>query len=101
MDKFIVFVFLLLVIACGGHTSSSEANETNGLAIYKKYCITCHGSDGKLALNGAKDITVSPLSEEERVELVIRGKNTMMPFGSILSPEEIRAVVAYTLTLKN
>lgn len=86
-----------VVIACG-------AGETRGLnegeAIFKKYCVLCHGVDGKLGLNGAKDITATVLTEAERITLVTKGKNTMTPFEGILTPEQIQAVVAYTFTLK-
>lgn len=97
MIKKILFAFFAgaAIIACGGSGGSSE-----GEAIFKKYCITCHGADGKLGLNGAKDMTLSVLTEAERIQLVKKGKNTMTPFEGILSEEQIKAVVAYSMTLK-
>lgn len=91
-------VFMALIIACAGKSNSTQTSD--GAAIFKRYCILCHGIDGKLGLNGSKDITVSILSEAERIVLITNGKNTMTPFGGILSPEEIKAVAAYTMTLK-
>jgi cytochrome c6 len=85
------------VFACGQRQADPVAE---GEAIFKKYCILCHGADGKLGLNGAKDITASILTEAERIALVTNGKNTMTPFEGILSPEQIEAVVKYTYTLK-
>jgi cytochrome c6 len=73
----------------------------DGGAIFRKNCVTCHGTDGKLGLNGAKDLTRSELPAESRVAIITNGKNLMTPFKALLSPEEIQAVAAYTLTLKN
>ena len=37
---------------------------------------------------------------EERVKVITGGRNTMAAFRSLLGPEKIRAVAAYTLELK-
>lgn len=102
MKKIILLSFLFaLILACAGSEKSNASNGAlDGPTVYKKYCIVCHGADGKLALNGAKDITASELTKEERVELIRNGRNTMTPFGGILSEEEIESVATYTLTLK-
>lgn len=106
---------MLVVFACsgGGDSSSSEdttaSNEStapaepekpDGQKIYRTYCITCHGMDGKLALNGAKDLSISEIPLEERITQVTEGKNLMTPFKGILSEEQIQAVSEYTMTLK-
>ena len=72
----------------------------DGMAVFRKYCVLCHGADGKLGLNGAKDLSKSALPLEERIKVVTNGRKLMTPFGEILSPEEIQAVAAYTLTLQ-
>jgi len=72
----------------------------DGKQLYKRNCITCHGIDGSLKLNGARDITQSKLTLGERVLLIRNGRNTMTAFEGILSPEEINAVAEYTFTLK-
>lgn len=100
MNKIILSLFLIaLIIACGGKQTNETNAKADGEAIYKKYCTVCHGTDGKLGLNGSKDITVSKLTEAERIEQITNGKNTMTPFKGILSTEEIKAVAAYTMTL--
>lgn len=73
----------------------------DGMAVYRKNCITCHGADGKLGLNGAKDLSVSVLPIHERIQIITNGKNLMTPFKSILSEEEIKAVAAYSLGLSH
>ena len=100
MYKIIFSLFLVvLIFACGNQTNSNTGNAPDGEAIYKKYCTLCHGADGKLGLNGSKDISISTLTEAERIEQITNGKNTMTPFKGILSDEEIKAVAAYSMTL--
>lgn len=84
------------VFAC----SQDDKDAAEGAVIFKKSCVLCHGADGKLGLNGAKDLTASLLTLEERMNLIRKGKNTMTPFEGILSPEQIEAVARYTLTMK-
>lgn len=90
----------MLIIACNQNKQDSTSAAVDGQAIYKKYCILCHGADGKLGINGAKDITVSTLTEAERSLLIKTGKNTMTPFEGVLTPEEIQAVAAFSMTIK-
>ncbi|MBV6439485.1 MAG: hypothetical protein EPGJADBJ_01126 [Saprospiraceae bacterium] len=79
---------------------SSPAPATpDGRAIFRKYCVTCHGADGKLGLNGAKDLTVSTLALEERINVITYGRKVMTPFNEVLTPEEIKAVAEYTRQL--
>ena len=85
-----------------GMTASQPVAEgPDGAAVFRQYCVTCHGADGKLGLNGAKDLSQSPLTREQRIQIITNGKNMMTPFGEMLSPEEIRAVADYTLTFKS
>jgi mono/diheme cytochrome c family protein len=58
------------------------------------------GLMAKLGLNGAKDLSQSVLSLEQRVETITYGKKLMTPFEKILDAEEINAVAQYTHTLK-
>ncbi|MCC6413492.1 MAG: cytochrome c [Saprospiraceae bacterium] len=108
------FVFVLLIVlnsACESaedqirrkteaaqKTSSSGASAPDGMAVFRKNCVVCHGSNGKLGLNGAKDLSQSTLTAAERTAIVTNGKNLMTPFGKILTAEEIDAVVLYSLT---
>jgi cytochrome c6 len=72
----------------------------DGGAIFRRNCTTCHGADGKLGMNGAKDLTQSTMDADSRVAIITNGKNLMTPFKALLKPEEIAAVAAYTMTLK-
>lgn len=97
---FVTLLLLAIIIACSGNDASRGTSAVDGEAIYKKYCTLCHGVNGKLGLNGSKDITISKLTEPERIVQITKGKNTMTPYEGILSPEEIKAVAAYSMTLK-
>lgn len=107
------WILLLLILASCGSAEADIARRTaeaqqhsgpnlrpDGLAVFRKNCVTCHGADGTLGLNGAKDLGQSTLNLEERVNIITNGKKLMTPFGSILSPEEIQAVAEYTQTFK-
>ena len=103
MYKIIVsFLFAGFILACGGkeNNKGESTSDADGAAVYKKYCTLCHGTDGKLGVNGSKDITASTLSKAERIQLITHGKNAMTPFKGILSDAEIDAVAAYTFTIK-
>jgi cytochrome c6 len=115
----LVLGFAFIYISCQGKKSetTSEASapattptetatapavpvNAEGKKVFETYCILCHGADGKLGLNGSKDLSVSTVTLEERINQVTNGKNTMTPFKDILTEAEIKAVCEYTLSLK-
>ncbi len=104
--KTYIFILLCVVVAvfaacAGGESKPVDGSiKPEGATLFKTHCQTCHGANGKLGLHGAKDLTQSALSLEQRLDLVANGKGVMTPFRSILTPEEIRAVSEYTQTLK-
>ena len=71
-----------------------------GKQLFEQYCVLCHGKDGKLQMNGAKDLTLSVLSVEERIALMKSGKGLMTPFEGIITEEEMRSIASYAVTLK-
>ncbi len=79
--------------------ADNPASAPDGMAIFRQYCVVCHGADGKLALNGAKDLSASTLTPEERINIITNGKKLMTPFNEVLTPEEIKAVAEYTQKL--
>lgn len=104
--KWQILFFLIsgiLIAACGAANTEKKATKAQlakGKEVYTKYCELCHGPDGKLALNGAYDITVSPLTLEERVELIRNGRNLMTPFQGILSAEQMELAAYYSMSLE-
>lgn len=89
-----MFGLALFIISCG---ESRKLKDENIKETFKQYCALCHGMDGSLQLNGAKDFSESSLTLEERVNIISNGKNTMTPFKGILSPEQIQSLAEYTM----
>ncbi|WP_052599201.1 cytochrome c [Aureispira sp. CCB-QB1] len=97
----ITFVLIILswyVWACSAPESKRQT--ISGVEIYKTRCVTCHGTDGRMGMNGAKELPDSPLNAAQRIEVVTHGRNIMPGFKEMLSEEEIKAVVEFTMTLK-
>lgn len=106
MYKYIFASFIMIIVlACGTEHSNSQPTEFDefkyGAKVFQKNCVLCHGIDGKLQFNGAKDINKSTLSLDERIVLITNGRKTMTPFKDILSKKQIKAVAAYTMKMKN
>jgi cytochrome c6 len=97
----IISFFCLLVWSCGDGNSPQSANEEiSGPKIYKTHCAICHGDDGRKGFADAKILPESALTLDERIQLITNGRNTMMPYSGVLSPDEIEAVARYTQSLK-
>ncbi|SES81034.1 c-type cytochrome [Hymenobacter actinosclerus] len=71
-----------------------------GQALFAQNCAICHGADGKLGVNGARDLTKSNLNATGRTYMVVNGLGVMPAFKGQLTDEQIAQVVAYSLTLK-
>lgn len=63
-------------------------------------CTTCHGTDGKLGISGAKNLTLSTKNLEEKIDIITNGKNMMMPYKNLLTADQIKTVAEYVETLK-
>lgn len=88
----------LLVTSCNSESDSTSKADTtvppNGKELYLENCAVCHGEDGKLGASGAKDLTVSTLSDNEVLQRINEGKNGMPPMKSALETKENVAAVA-------
>ncbi len=110
-NKALAFMAMMLIIYSYGvsetkapfmkkDTVESNANLVDGKAIYIAKCTTCHGEDGKLGLSGAKDLTVSVLTQDEKKSIILNGKNGMAGYKDQLSDSQIEAVLNYVSELK-
>ncbi len=85
-----------------------KVTKQNGEKIYKRTCVKCHGSDGEIeayntsrALNtmSVDDIKVAmanyEFGDKDNGRAVL-----MQPYATILSKEELKAVISYIQTLK-
>ncbi len=93
----IIFIATCIICSCGEKPENGKI--VDGKTIFKSYCVTCHGIDGSLMTNGAKDLRISNLSLEERVNIINNGRNIMTSFKNALSKSQIEAVAKYTQTL--
>jgi len=75
-------------------TSSTNDPTERGKIVYQKACIGCHGDNGKLGINGAKDLSVTMLSVDEQKAFIRSGKGMMPPFDK-LTDDQIKDVVFY------
>jgi mono/diheme cytochrome c family protein len=88
--------------------SQTTGSQTTGADTFKARCITCHGADGQsntpvgtaLKAVSLKDPVVVSASDADLITVVKNGKKSMPAFGTKLSDDQIKAVVAYIRTLQ-
>lgn len=56
-----------------------DNSASDGKALYEANCKLCHGSDGKLGLTGAKDLTATGMDVSAIKEIILKGKGAMPP----------------------
>lgn len=98
-DLIYILISIFTLLQACTPTPPPPTAAPDGMAIFKKNCVACHGPDGKLGLTGAKDLSASVLPVADRIQIITNGKNVMTPFKALLSEAEIRAVAAYTISL--
>jgi alcohol dehydrogenase (cytochrome c) len=73
----------------------ADANLARGEQIYKQTCVACHGTDGKGDHGGASLLGMKDLAAA--IQTVTAGRNSMPPFGSAFTSEQIRDVSAFVV----
>jgi mono/diheme cytochrome c family protein len=97
------FFSLIALFACNSvEAHDAETSEAprlqNTQQLYKIKCGICHGSNGKLMIGGAPDLTLTELNQAEIVALINYGKGTMPSQKDILSKKEIEKLAEYVLS---
>ena len=93
--------FFLIIVAFGlaqkakNEKAGDKIVAVNGKEIFEEKCTLCHGSNGKLGLSGAKDLSVTALDHQNIVTIITEGKNAMASYKAVLTPEQIEAVANY------
>jgi cytochrome c6 len=85
---------------CACSTEEGGREKLSGSDIYKIRCVSCHGADGRMGMNGAIPLPASTLNVEQRISVVTTGRNIMPAFAGLMSKSEIKAVVEFTMTLE-
>ena len=104
---FLAMLLGVLIAACGSsqedgptYVQPSDSGDADGKSVYMDKCNVCHGPDGKRGVSGAKDLSVSVMTLEERIQIVTYGKNTMVGWHGVLTSKEIKAVAEYIEELR-
>ncbi|SFE24032.1 cytochrome c551 [Paenibacillus algorifonticola] len=105
-----VLLGVLLLSACGnsGAVDTTNNNSTEGMSvqngdaemIYKKKCMSCHGTDLQGRRGPSLQNIGSRLTEEEIVDVVTNGRNEMPKFEKNISAEDIQSVSKWLSELK-
>jgi mono/diheme cytochrome c family protein len=112
-NKVLAFVAVFLIVLSYGLAEMNKKAKTGpkvdtstimdpvvaGKLLYTNTCVNCHGSDGKLGLSGAKDLSVTQMTIEDQKSAIRNGKNAM-PGYKDLSDEQIEDLIVYIATLK-
>ena len=98
---------LVTVIAAAGNSPARPASQT-----YRRYCVSCHGSDGKAKTSKgkyshARDLTdaqwQADVSDERIFNSIMNGRNTrgnMPAFSDKLKQKEVDSLVSFVRGLK-
>lgn len=97
---------LLLAAALIGTTGLTKADDA--ASIWASKCAMCHGQSGSPTMmgkkNGAGDYSSAAdqakFTDAEAVAAITAGKGKMKGFGDKLTPDQIKALVAYVRSLK-
>jgi len=73
--------------------SGVQIAATDGKAQYEKNCASCHGTDGKLGLSGAMDLTITKLDVKSISEIILKGRGAMLPIA--VTEEEAKSISDY------
>lgn len=113
--KLVIFglSIIILLLACSSDKKKPIKKSTDSLTSTKKTttkpkgmspeklwkinCVICHGINGKLGVNGAKDLSLSKMNLDQRIEIITNGKNTMTAFHRTLKPDQIKALAEFTM----
>jgi mono/diheme cytochrome c family protein len=103
MGRSLIFVCLFIFVSCSGNKSSenSEPKEISGEKIYNQWCVVCHGDKGNANIGGAKDLSISPLSSDEKKHIILNGSENklMRGFQNDLSEQELEALLQHVESL--
>lgn len=98
------FSFFLIIVSFGLAQKAKQAKAggeiavVSGKEIFEDKCTLCHGDNGKLGLNGAKDLSLTGLDHKGITDIIAKGKNGMASYKDVLTTEQIDAVASYIET---
>jgi cytochrome c oxidase cbb3-type subunit 3 len=108
-------VVLLALVFLSSFASAEPATSSNARTaaqLYRRYCVACHGNDGKGKtskgrFNHARDLTDpqwhADVSDERIFNSIRNGRDvsgTMPPFGNKMNEKEVESLVVFVRGLK-
>lgn len=94
------FCVTLVIILASSSCDNASSAANDGQSIFRTHCVLCHGIDGTLGTNGAKNLEFSEMTLGQRIHIIKKGKKVMTPFEDRLTDAQIRAVAEYTMGFK-
>jgi len=108
-----VYVFVtLLLTAMFATTIAAASNAPAAPQMYRRYCVSCHGSDGKAKtskgrFSHARDLTdaqwQTDVSDERIFNSIMNGRNVrgnMPAFSNKLKENDVNSLVTFVRGLK-
>lgn len=108
----VALVILVSLSALGARRVTPNNYARPAAQLYRRYCVSCHGTDGKSKTskgryNHARDLTdadwQNDVSDERIFNSITNGRNVrgnMPPFGQKLKEDEINSLVTFIRQLK-
>ena len=103
LKKLATILAIFALLSCSEErpkVHDESISEAQVKSMYKTMCSICHGPDGTMGYAGAKDLSLSTMTLEERIAIIKYGKSTMLPFENRLTYKEIAAIAEYIDTFK-
>jgi mono/diheme cytochrome c family protein len=104
-----LYLFMLIAIFIA---PKNVTNERNAPQLYRKYCVSCHGTDGRAKtskgkFSHARDLTEAPwqddASDERIFNSIMNGRNVrgnMPAFSNKINQKEAESLVDFVRRLK-
>jgi len=105
----LVVIAVLLIARCSSPVKTPSQTETgkpianpvnSGKLLFEEKCAVCHGPDGTAGISNAANLQKSQLDTNSILQVITQGKNAMPAFAEQLSPEEIKQIANYAITLR-
>lgn len=102
----------LFVLVCLSLAAAEPSQRRSSAQLYRRYCVSCHGSDGKAQtskgkFSHARDLTdpqwQDDVSDARVFNSIMNGRNergNMPPFNGKLNEKEVNSLVDFVRKLK-
>jgi mono/diheme cytochrome c family protein len=96
----LLFGVAWLFASCSSTPPVNADGSPDADRLYNIHCSACHKPDGSGGIAGAKNLITTGLNKTQIEQVIKNGQGDMMPFSSILSPEEIAEVADFVHDFK-